>query len=90
MLKRIIEIIAGRLSLDIDDVTLDSDVTGDLGADSLDIVQITDDIEKSFGIEVSDEDVMSVKTVADILDYLERRACEEQKTDILSNNQISW
>lgn len=90
MLKKIIEIIAARLSLDIDDVTLDSDVTGDLGADSLDIVQITDDIEKCFGVEVSDEDVMSVKTVADILDYLERRVCEEQKTDILSNNQISW
>ena len=90
MLKRIIEIIAERLSLDVDDVTLDSDVTGDLGADSLDIVQITDDIERCFGIEVSDEDVMSVKTVADILDYLERRACKEQKTDILGNNQISW
>ena len=90
MLEEIIKIIAERLSLDIDDVTLDSDVTGDLGADSLDIVQITDDMEKHFGIEVSDEDVMSVKTVADILDYLERRVCEEQKTDILSNNQISW
>lgn len=90
MLEEIIKIIAERLSLDIDDVTLDSDVTGDLGADSLDIVQITDDMEKHFGIVVSDEDVMSVKTVADILDYLERKVCEEQKTDILSNNQISW
>ena len=90
MLEEIIEILARRLSLDVDDITLESDVTGDLGADSLDIVQITDDIEKRFGIEVSDEDIMSVKTVEEILDYLERKACEEQKTDILSNNQISW
>ncbi len=90
MLEKIMNILAAQLSLDIDDITLDSDITGDLGADSLDIIQIADEIEKAFDIEVSDEDIMSVKTVADVLDRLERKACEVQKTDILSNNQISW
>lgn len=90
MLERIMDILAERLSLDVDDITLDSDIIGDLGADSLDIVQIADDMEKAFEIEISDEDIMNVKTVADVLDSLERKACEVQKTDILSNNQISW
>jgi len=89
MLEKIIEILAAQLSLDTDDITLSADVTGDLGADSLDIVQMAAEFEKTFEIEISDEDIMSVKTVADILEYLERRI-GVKSSDILKSGQLSW
>ena len=89
MLEKIIEILAAQLSLDTDDITLSADVTGDLGADSLDIVQMAAEFEKTFEIEISDEDIMSVKTVADILEYLERRI-GVKNSDVLKSGQLSW
>ncbi len=89
MLEKIIEILAAQLSLDTDDITLSADVTGDLGADSLDIVQMASEFEKTFEIEISDEDIMSVKTVADILEYLERRI-GVKNSDVLKSGQLSW
>ena len=90
MLEKIIEILSKQLALDTDDISLDADITGELGADSLDIVQMATEFEKVFEIEISDEDIMSVKTVADVLEYIEKRIGLMQKSDILNSGQISW
>ena len=90
MLEKIMEILSAQLSLDPDDITLDADVVGDFGADSLDIVQMAAEFERVFNIEISDEEIMSVKTVADILEYIESRVGVLQKSDILTSGQLSW
>lgn len=90
MLEKIMEILSAQLSLDPDDITLDADVTGDFGADSLDIVQMAAEFERVFNIEIGDEDIMSVKTVADILEYIECRVGVVQKSDIMTSGQLSW
>ncbi len=82
MLEEIIEILASQLSLSVDDITLDSDITGDLGADSLDIVELADKFENRFSVSVTDEEIMSIKTVSDILTYLENNSSKVQKSDI--------
>lgn len=67
----ILQIIADQLSVTVDDITIDSKIVDDLGADSLDIVELIDKLEKEFQAEISDSDVMKIKTVSDILDYIE-------------------
>lgn len=90
MLERLIAIIAARLGLDVDDITLDSNITEDLGADSLNIVELAFDIENEFSVKATDEEIMGIKTVEDILDFLEKYSERERKADITEGNQISW
>lgn len=90
MLERLITIIAARLGLDVDDITLDSNITEDLGADSLNIVELAFDIEKEFSVKASDEEIMGIKTVEDILDFLTQYSERERKADITEGDQISW
>lgn len=65
------KIIAEQLELDIDDIAITSDVIDDLGADSLDIVDLVMSIEDEFGIEVPDEAIENMRTVEDIVKYIE-------------------
>lgn len=90
MLEKLINIIAARLNLDVDDVTLDSVITDDLGADSLNIVELTFDIEKEFSVKATDEEIMGIKTVEDILIFLEKYSEKERKADITEGSQLSW
>ena len=71
MLEKIVNIIAQQLGCDPDEITEDSAVAEDLGADSLDIVEILMAIEDSFEITVPDEDIPGLKTVRDIVSYTE-------------------
>ena len=68
----VLEILANQLSLDIGDITEDSDIVGTLGADSLDIVELVTAYEDKYGIEVPDSVVMKIKQVSDIFDYIEK------------------
>ena len=90
MLKKLIKIIAERLSLDVDDITLDSNITDDLGADSLNIVELAFDIENAFSVKATDEEIMGIKTVEDILVFLEGYSERERKSDITEGSHISW
>lgn len=72
MKERIKAIIAARLGIDaagIDDYAL---LAEELGADSLDLVEIIIAVEDSLGVEISDEEVMEMKCVTDMVAYLER------------------
>ena len=65
------EIVADQLDVDADKVTMDSNITEDLGADSLDTVDLVMSIEEVFDIEIPDEAVEKIKTVGDIVNYIE-------------------
>ncbi len=65
-------IILERLDVDENKITLQANLKDDLGADSLDIVEMVMEIEDEFGIEVDDEDAESITTVGDAVAYLAR------------------
>lgn len=65
------EILAEQLDVDIDSIELSSNLADDLGADSLDAIDIVMTIEDEYSIEVPDEAVEAMKTVEDIVNYIE-------------------
>lgn len=65
------EIIADQLELDVEEVTYDSHILDDLGADSLDVVDLVMSIEDEFGIEVPDEALENIRTVEDMVKFIE-------------------
>jgi len=71
MFEKIAEIISKQLKADPGDITPATDVMEDLGADSLDVVELLMAIEETFGVTVPDEDVPGLKTVQDIVGYVE-------------------
>lgn len=65
-------IVAEKLSLDKDKVKLESNLQEDFNADSLDAVEIIMAVEDAFDIEVADDELMNIKTVKDIVDFIEK------------------
>lgn len=72
--ERVKSIIADQLGVDIEEVTLDASFTDDLGADSLDIVELVMAFEEDFDIEIPDEDAEKIGTVRDAIEYIEQHA----------------
>lgn len=68
------EILCDQLDVDEDKVTMDAEIQEDLGADSLDIVDLIMSFEEEFGVEIPDEAAESIKTVGDIVNYIEEQA----------------
>lgn len=64
------EVIVDQLSVDEDDVTSEASFFDDLGADSLDIVELLMALEDSFGVSIPDEEAESIKTVGDAVEYI--------------------
>ncbi|NLA77092.1 MAG: acyl carrier protein [Clostridiales bacterium] len=64
-------IICDQLGLEEDEVTLASNILEDLGADSLDVVDLVMSIEDEFDIEVPDEEIARMKTVGDVVKFIE-------------------
>jgi len=74
--EKVIEIISEQLNVKLDEIKDSSELVGDLGADSLDAVEIVMEVEEAFEIEISDEDADKFKTVGDIVNYITRRIGE--------------
>ena len=68
--SRIISLTARQLGLGEDEISLDSNFMDDLGADSLDTVELVMNIEEEFGIEIPDDEVAEMPTVKSMLNYL--------------------
>ena len=66
-------IICDQLDLDPENVTEDSLIIEDLGADSLDIVDIVMTLEEEFGVEVPDDAIENIRTVGDVVKYIESK-----------------
>lgn len=71
VLEKVKEILADQLGVDEDSIELDSLLVEDLGADSLDGIDIVMSVEDEFGIEVPDEVIESMSTVEDIVKFIE-------------------
>ena len=70
------KIIAEQLSLNEEEITMESSFLDDLGADSLDVVEIIMALEEEFDIEIPDEDAEKAATVGDVTDYIKKRVDE--------------
>ncbi|HKJ28917.1 MAG: acyl carrier protein [Desulfuromonadales bacterium] len=69
--ERIKQIVAEQLGVDEDQVTKEASFMDDLGADSLDTVELVMALEEEFDIEISDEDAEKIQTVQNAIDYVE-------------------
>ncbi len=72
MEEKIISLIAEKLGKKKESITLKSNLIEDLEADSLDVVELIMTFEDEFGISLPDEDVSKLKTVGDIVNYIEK------------------
>ncbi|HHW14509.1 MAG: acyl carrier protein [Betaproteobacteria bacterium] len=71
---RVKEIIVDQLGVDEEEVTLQASFVDDLGADSLDIVELIMAFEEEFDLEIPDEDAEKIATVGDAVNYIKERA----------------
>ena len=71
------KIVADQLQQDLDNITPNSTFVDDLGADSLDIVELIMRFEDEFGIEIPDEKAEKIKTVSDVVKYIDGTVNEE-------------
>ncbi|HPT85234.1 MAG TPA: acyl carrier protein [Bacillota bacterium] len=76
ILEKISQIVSNQLRAETDTVDEDADIFEDLGADSLDVVEILMAVEEYFGITIPEEDVADIRTVRELAEYIESRTEE--------------
>ena len=69
--ERVQSIVAERLGVEEDKVTMDAEFIGDLNADSLDLVEVIMAMEQEFDIEIKDDDAENIRTVGDAVQFIE-------------------
>ena len=69
---RVITIVANQLGFEESEVSMESHFLNDLGADALDTIELTMELEKEFGISIPDDAVKGMTTVGEAVNYLER------------------
>ena len=69
--EKLKELVVDQLGVEEDEVTMEASMQDDLGADSLDLVDLVMSVEEEFGVKVADEDLENIKTVGEIVDYIE-------------------
>ena len=72
--ERIREMLAEQLEIEPEKITMESDILEDFEADSLDVVDMVMSLEDEFGIEIPDEQVENLRTVGDVVRYLEENS----------------
>ncbi|HZQ92014.1 MAG TPA: acyl carrier protein [Terriglobales bacterium] len=72
--EKVKQIIVEQLGVDEAEVTANASFVDDLGADSLDVVELVMAFEEAFDIEIPDEDAEKIRTVRDAIDYIEKKA----------------
>ena len=72
--KKVREIIVSKLGVDEAQITPEASFTNDLGADSLDTVELVMEFEKAFNVQIPDEDAEKISTVGDAINYLKTKA----------------
>lgn len=76
--EKITEIIVEQLGVKAEEVTPEASFVDDLGADSLDTVELVMALEEEFGIEIPDEDAEKIQTVGDAIKYIEEKATKQK------------
>ena len=70
---KVVEIIVEKLNCEASEVTPEANFFSDLGADSLDTVELIMEFEKAFDIQIPDQDAQGIKTVGDAISYIESK-----------------
>ncbi len=70
---KVTELISKQLNRPVEEITTDKDIVKDLGADSLDVVEMLMSLEEEFNISVPEEDAVNIKTVGDIISLIENK-----------------
>jgi len=73
VLERVTKIVVDRLGVEESEVTLEASFKDDLGADSLDVVELVMELEDEFDMEISDDDAEKIATVGDAVNYISNR-----------------
>lgn len=71
--EKVKSIIVDQLDVDEDKVTMTANIQDDLGADSLDLVDLVMSFEEEFDMEIPDDQVETIKTVGDVVKYIEEK-----------------
>ena len=71
MFEQVRQLLAHQFEVDENTITMDTDIADDLGADSLDTVELIMEFEKAFDIQIPDEDAEKIVTVGDAIKYIE-------------------
>ena len=69
--EKIKEILAEQLDANADDMTMDTKIADALNADSLDVVELLMSIEDEFEVEIPDEEIENLKTIGDVVEYIQ-------------------
>ena len=72
--ERVVQIIAEELGVDPDELSMDTHITDDLDADSLDAMEVILKIEEEFDVEIPDDLVQRIQTIADVVEFLDNNA----------------
>ncbi len=70
MFEKVRDIIAEKLNVDPEEIKLESSIVDDLGADSIDLIELIMNLEEEYGISISDEEAVKLKTVRDVVDFI--------------------
>ena len=70
--SKIVEIVADKLGINSNEITMDADFRKDLSADSLDVSELIMNLENEFSIRVPESEMINLKTVGNVVDYVER------------------
>ncbi len=77
VVQKVKEIVMERLGVSEDKVTPGASFINDLGADSLDTVELVMELEEAFGVSIEDEEAEKIQTVQDAVDFLEKKLAEK-------------
>ena len=77
LIKKVRDLVAEQFDIEADEVTAESQIVDDLGADSLDVVDLISAVEDEFDVQIPDEKVEGIKTVGDIVAFIESFASED-------------
>ncbi len=73
ILEKVKDILAQQFEVSADSISADTNIVDDLGADSLDVVELIMSVEDEFGVQISDEDAAQLATVGRIVEYIEAK-----------------
>tara|TARA_Y100000768_G_scaffold354517_1_gene307555 strand:+ start:22 stop:255 length:234 start_codon:yes stop_codon:yes gene_type:complete len=74
VLDKVVEIVCNQLTVNKEDVTSDSSFVEDLGADSLDTVELVMAFEEEFGLEIPDDEAENITTIKSAVDWIEKNS----------------
>ena len=77
MLEKMKHYISEQLNVDESEITMDSDFREDLGADSLDLIELAMNLDDEYQLDIPVEELQGIKTVGDVIRYLNARGIEE-------------